>query len=33
VVANGFSCYEQMMDGQSDRWVLHPVEIIEKCLQ
>ena len=32
VVANGFSCYEQMMDGQSDRLVLHPVEIIEKCL-
>lgn len=32
VVANGFSCYEQIVDGQSDRAVLHPVEIIEICL-
>ena len=34
VVANGFSCYEQIVDGvgHSKRRVLHPVEVIELCL-
>jgi Fe-S oxidoreductase len=34
VVANGFSCFEQIVDGvgHSGRRVLHPVEVIEKCL-
>jgi Fe-S oxidoreductase len=32
VVANGFSCYEQIVDGHPHRSVLHPVEIIEMCL-
>ena len=31
VVANGFSCHEQIRDG-SARPVLHPVEVIERCL-
>ena len=31
VVANGFSCREQIRDG-SDRAALHPVEVIERCL-
>jgi Fe-S oxidoreductase len=34
VVANGFSCFEQIVDGvgHSGRRVLHPVEVIEQCL-
>ncbi len=34
VVANGFSCFEQIVDGSrcDDRQVLHPVEVIEMCL-
>jgi len=31
IVANGFSCHEQISDN-TDRKVLHPVEVIEKCL-
>jgi Fe-S oxidoreductase len=31
VVANGFSCNEQFADN-SNRQVLHPVQVIEKCL-
>ena len=31
IVANGFSCHEQISDN-TDRKVLHPIEIIEKCL-
>ncbi len=31
VVANGFSCAEQI-GGESERQVLHPVEIMERCL-
>ena len=35
VVANGFSCHEQIVDGtgESGRRVLHPVEVIEMCLR
>ena len=34
VVANGFSCHEQILDGTggSGRRILHPVEVIELCL-
>ena len=34
VVANGFSCFEQIVDGvgHTGRRVLHPVEVIELCL-
>ncbi len=32
IVANGFSCYEQIVDGCKEKKVLHPVEIIEMCL-
>ena len=31
IVANGFSCHEQITDN-TERKVLHPIEIIEKCL-
>jgi len=31
VVANGFSCTEQIGDGTAQR-TLHPVEVIERCL-
>lgn len=35
VVANGFSCFEQIVDGigKNGRRVLHPVEVIEQCLE
>ena len=33
LVTNGFSCFEQMSDGHAKRCVLHPVEVIEMCLQ
>ncbi|MGY8839648.1 MAG: FAD-binding and (Fe-S)-binding domain-containing protein [Pseudomonadales bacterium] len=32
VVTNGFSCFEQISHGHTERSVLHPVEVIEKCL-
>jgi len=31
IVANGFSCHEQISDN-TERKVLHPIEVIEKCL-